>query len=52
MNLDLGYYDFVNSEDLKVLKSIELGMRNHEYVPLQLIEKLSKLNRGKAFKVC
>lgn len=34
MNLDLGYYDFVTGDDSKVLKAIELGMRNHQFVPV------------------
>ena len=42
MNLDLSYFDFIKRDELQVLKAIELGMRNHEWVPPKLIEKLSK----------
>lgn len=51
MNLEIDYFQFITKEDLKVLKAIEMGMKNHEWVPAVLIEKLSKLNRGEAFRV-
>ena len=51
MNLDLSYFDFIKREELKVLKAIELGMRNHEWVPPRLIEKLSGLKRGGTYKL-
>lgn len=51
MNLEIDYFQFITKEDLKVLKSIEMGMKNHEWVPSTLIEKLSKLNRGETFRI-
>lgn len=51
MNLDLSYFDFIRKEEIKVLVAIELGMRNHEWVPTKLIEKIANLKRGNAFKV-
>jgi RIO kinase 2 len=35
----------------RILMAIEMGMRNHEWVPMTLIERISRTNRGKAFKL-
>lgn len=51
MNLSLDYFPFMTKEDILVLKAIENGMKNHEWVPLQLVEKLARLNRGETFRV-
>ena len=36
---------------MRVLVAIELGMRNHEWVPVHLIEKVSRMKRSNAFKI-
>lgn len=51
MNLDLSYFEFIKKEELRVLTAVEMGMRNHEWVPVKLIEKIAALKRGNAFKV-
>lgn len=51
MNLDLSYFDFIKKDELRVLTAIEMGMRNHEWVPEKLISKIANLKRGNAFKV-
>jgi RIO kinase 2 len=51
MNLDLSYFEFIQKEELRVLTAIEMGMRNHEWVPVKLIEKIADLKRGNGFKV-
>ena len=38
-------------EMIRVLTAIELGMRNHELVPANLIESIAKLKRGNCFKI-
>lgn len=51
MNLDLSYFDFIKRDELKVLKAIEVGMHNHEWVPPKVVESIAGLKRGNAFKV-
>ena len=33
MKLDPSYLAYITKEELKILTAIEVGMRNHEYVP-------------------
>ena len=33
------------------MTSIELGMRNHEWVPAEVIAKIARLRGGEAYKV-
>lgn len=51
MNLDLDYFNFIKKEEIRVLTAVEMGMKNHEYVPEKLIEKIAKLKRGNCYKV-
>jgi len=51
MKLDVNYLAYISREELRVLVAVEMGMRNHEYVPLHLIERISHLKRANAFKV-
>ena len=51
MNLDLSYFDYIKKDELRVLTAIEMGMRNHEWVPEKLIGNIASLKRGNAFKV-
>ncbi len=41
MNLAVDYFPFIDKDDIKVLRAIEQGMKNHEWVPVTLVEKLS-----------
>ncbi len=38
-------------DDFRVLTAIEMGMRNHEIVPLELIVSIAGLKHGGAHKV-
>lgn len=50
MKLDVSQLRYMTREEFRVLTAIELGMKNHEFVPTQLIESLAKLTRGGTFK--
>ena len=51
VRLDLTIFKYLTAEDFRVLLAIELGMRNHEYVPVDLIEILAKIKRAGVVKV-
>jgi len=36
----------MNDRDWKILKIIEIGMKNHEWVPLDIIKRMSKMSEG------
>ncbi len=50
MKLDVTQLRYMSREEFRVLTAIELGMKNHELVPVQLIETLARLSRGGCFK--
>ena len=41
----------MSSDEFRVLTAVEMGMKNHELVPTPLIESISGLKRGGAYKV-
>ena len=41
----------MSSDEFRVLTAVEMGMKNHELVPTSLIESISGLKRGGAYKV-
>ena len=43
MRLDLTALRYLNKDDFRVLTAIEMGMRNHEIVPVDLIQSISKI---------
>jgi RIO kinase 2 len=45
MRLDLSAFRYLSNDDFRVLTAIEMGMRNHEIVPVTLIESISKIKR-------
>lgn len=51
MKLDPDLIHYLTKEHFRVLTAVEMGMKNHEYVPVPLIESLAALKRGNAFKV-
>jgi RIO kinase 2 len=51
MKLDPELIHYLTKEHFRVLIAIEMGMKNHEYVPMQLIESLAALKRSNTFKV-
>jgi RIO-like serine/threonine protein kinase len=51
MRLDLSALRYMTNEDFRVLTAIEMGMRNHEIVPVDLIETIAKLKRTNTSKI-
>ena len=43
MRFDLTALKYLNKDDFRVLTAIEMGMRNHEIVPVDLIQSISKI---------
>ncbi|CAD8213063.1 unnamed protein product [Paramecium octaurelia] len=51
MRLDTSYLAYLTKDELRVLVAVEMGMKNHEFVPVQLIEKISKVKRANAYQI-
>jgi RIO-like serine/threonine protein kinase len=51
MRLDLSALKYLTPDDFRVLTAIEMGMRNHEIVPVDLIESIAKLKRVSTSKI-
>uniref|UniRef100_A0A7S4RMP4 Serine/threonine-protein kinase RIO2 n=1 Tax=Alexandrium monilatum TaxID=311494 RepID=A0A7S4RMP4_9DINO len=51
MKLDPTIFRYVTREEFRVLQAVEMGMRNHELVPVPLIETIAKVNRGCTYKI-
>lgn len=51
VRLDLTIFKYLTIEDFRVLIAIELGMRNHEWVPVDLIESIAKIKRVNVYKL-
>ena len=43
MRFDLSALKYLGKDDFRVLTAIEMGMRNHEIVPVDLIQSISKI---------
>lgn len=50
-NLDVKVLRYMGNDEFRVLTAVEMGMKNHEIVPSSLIEAISGLKRGGAFKL-
>ena len=50
MKLDPNTLRYLQREDFRVLTAVEMGQRNHEIVPVELISKIAALRHGSAFK--
>jgi RIO kinase 2 len=50
MKLDVANMRFLSKDDFRVLMAVEMGMRNHEWVPVPLISSIAGLKRGGAFR--
>lgn len=46
MRLDPTYLEYISKDEMRVLLAVEMGMKNHEYVPSHLIERISHLKRN------
>ncbi|XP_004307023.1 PREDICTED: serine/threonine-protein kinase rio2-like [Fragaria vesca subsp. vesca] len=51
MKLDVDVLRYLTKEDFRVLTAVEMGMRNHEIVPAELIERIAALKHGGTYKV-
>lgn len=46
MKLDVSCMRYLTRDDFRVLVAVEMGMRNHEMVPVPLISSIAKLRHG------
>lgn len=51
MKLDVTCMRYLTKEDFRILVAIEMGMRNHEMVPVGLITNIAKLRHGGCYKI-
>ena len=49
MKLDAGSFRYLTKEEGRILTAVEMGMKNHEYVPEQLVESIAHLRRSGVF---
>ena len=47
VRLDPTFFRYLSKEDFRVLTAIEMGMRNHELVPFELIAQIAKLTQSR-----
>merc|ERR1712130_775365 len=46
MKLDVNQLRYLSRDDFRVLQAVELGQRNHELVPVPLVESIASLRHG------
>lgn len=51
MKLDAKLLRYLSSDDFRVLTACEMGSRNHEVVPTQLIANIAQLRGGSIHKI-
>jgi RIO kinase 2 len=51
MKLDVTCMRYLTREDYRVLVAVEMGMRNHELVPVSLITSIAQLRHGGSYKI-
>lgn len=51
MKLDVNCMRYLSKDDYRVLQAVEMGMRNHELVPVDLISNIAKLRHGGSYKI-
>ncbi|CAI0419219.1 unnamed protein product [Linum tenue] len=51
MKLDVEVLRYLSKDDFRVLTAVEMGMRNHEIVPAELISRIASLKHGGTYKV-
>lgn len=51
MRLDLDILRYMSREEFRVLTAVEMGMKNHEMVPVELIWRIAGLKCGGAHKI-
>ncbi|XP_011073929.1 serine/threonine-protein kinase rio2-like [Sesamum indicum] len=51
MKLDVDALRYLSKDDFRVLTAVEMGMRNHDIVPSELIDRIASLKHGGTYKV-
>jgi RIO kinase 2 len=51
MKLDVSCMRYLTKDDYRVLTAVEMGMRNHELVPVELITSIARLRHGGSHKI-
>ncbi|CAN0160540.1 unnamed protein product, partial [Ectocarpus fasciculatus] len=51
MKLDVTCMRYLTKDDFRVLTAVEIGMKNHELVPVELITQIARLRHGGAGKI-
>ncbi|KAK6930468.1 hypothetical protein RJ641_004562 [Dillenia turbinata] len=51
MKLDVNVLRYLSKDDFRVLTAVEMGMRNHEIVPAELVDRIACLKHGGTYKV-
>lgn len=41
--------NYLTKDHFRVLTAVEMGMKNHEFVPVPLIQSLAQLKRGNCY---
>jgi len=44
--LDISFMRHMSKADFRVLVAVEMGMKNHAFVPMQLVQNLAKIRTG------
>ncbi|KIY91481.1 RIO kinase 2 [Monoraphidium neglectum] len=50
MKLDVNVLRYLSKEEFRVLTAVEMGQKNHELVPAPLVDSISGLKHGGAFR--
>lgn len=51
MKLDVTCMRYLTKDDYRVLVAVEMGMRNHEMVPVNLIHSIAQLRHGGSYRI-
>ncbi|KAK4841264.1 hypothetical protein QYF36_001819 [Acer negundo] len=51
MKLNVDVLRYLSKDDFRVLTAVEMGMRNHEIVPAELVDRIASLKHGGTYKV-
>ncbi|XP_030944475.1 serine/threonine-protein kinase rio2 [Quercus lobata] len=51
MKLNVDALRYLSKDDFRVLTAVEMGMRNHEIVPSELVDRIASLKHGGTYKV-
>uniref|UniRef100_A0A0D6R5L6 Serine/threonine-protein kinase RIO2 n=1 Tax=Araucaria cunninghamii TaxID=56994 RepID=A0A0D6R5L6_ARACU len=50
MKLDVNVLRYLSKDEFRVLTAVEMGMRNHEIVPAELVDRIAGLKHGGTYK--